>query len=96
MICDTLIQIDPDGRKHYKPKKAYKTLDDAIANAKLLNASDNHIIKLVAYKCTYCHKFHLGRNGKVITEKEKIKLKKEKLNNISFKILGKIELPTKY
>lgn len=92
MTCDTLIRTDPDGRKHYKPKKVYNTLDEAVKVAKELNASDAHISKLVAYKCTYCYKYHTGRNGKILTEKEKNKLKKEKINNISFKILGKIDL----
>lgn len=90
MICDTLIKTDPDGRKHFKPKRAYNTLDDAIAEAKKLNALSDHTQKLVSYKCTYCWKYHIGRNGKIITEKEKVKYQKEP--QVSFKILGKIDL----
>lgn len=92
MVCDTLVRTDPDGRKHYKPKKSYDSLDAAIAEAKKLNARDHQITKLVGYKCTYCCKYHIGRNGKDLTEKEKAKYKKEM--NVSLKILGKINLDT--
>lgn len=90
MICDTLIRTELDGRKIYKSKKAYLTLDLAIAEAKRLNTYDKQLTKLVAYKCTYCQKYHIGRNGKELTEKEKNKYKKEL--NIGTKILGKIDL----
>lgn len=90
MICDTLVRTDPDGTKTYKKKKAYDTLDEAILEAKKRNASDKQIQKLEAYKCTYCYKYHIGRNGKIITEKEKIKYRKEL--NIGVKVLGKINL----
>lgn len=92
MTCDTLIRTDPDGRKHYKSKKVYNTLDDAIAAAKKQNASDKQITKVVSYKCNYCQKYHIGRNGKNLTEKEKAKYKKE--TNSFPKILGKIDLDT--
>lgn len=92
MTCDTLIKTDPDGRKYYKKKKVYDKLDEAILEAKRRNASDGQFEKLEAYKCTYCHKYHIGRNGKLITEKERIKYRKEL--NIGVKILGKINLDT--
>ena len=92
MICDTLIKTDPDGRKHYKSKKAYNSLDEAIAEAKKLNALPQQITKLVGYKCTYCGNYHIGRNGKTLTQKEKDKYFKETVDNVKFKVVGKIDL----
>lgn len=90
MTCDTVISIDSNGLKHYKPKKAYDTLDEAILEAKRQNARDAQITKVVAYKCSYCQKYHIGRNGKDLTEKEKAKYRKEL--NIGPKVIGKIDL----
>jgi len=92
MTCDTLIRTEPDGKKIFKKKKAYNTLDEAIAQAKKLNALDIQVKKLVAYKCTYCCKYHIGRNGKTLTEKQKNKFRNDPVNQIQFKILGKINL----
>lgn len=42
------------------PKKAYTTDTAAISAAKLVNEHDpKPTTKLVAYKCTHCHKYHL-------------------------------------
>lgn len=90
MMCDTLVKIDSDGRKEYKHKKAYNTLDEAITQAKKINAREDQVTKLVSYKCTYCHKYHIGRNGKTLTDKDREKYRKEL--GISIKILGKIDL----
>lgn len=92
MTCHTLVRTDPDGTKHYKPKKVYATLDEAIASAKKQNALDKQSTKLVGYKCTYCFKYHIGRNGKQISSKEKYKYKKFVVDNINLKIVGKIDL----
>jgi tetraacyldisaccharide-1-P 4'-kinase len=92
MVCYTQNKDHKDGQRLLKPKRAFNTLDDAIAEAKKLNLLSDHTQKLVAYKCTDCYKYHIGKNGKVITEKEKFKLKREKDLSISFKILGKIDL----
>lgn len=92
MICDTHIRTEPNGQKIYKPKRVYQSLDDAIVQAKKLNSEDKQEIKLVAYKCRHCQKYHIGRNGKPVTEKERFKLKKEAIKNMSFKIIGKINL----
>lgn len=84
-------------------KKAYDTLDEAIIQAKIINVSPNVTEKNVPYKCTVCHKYHIGRNGKPITEKYRNKLKeefkdmawqkkRERLENAKFKIVGKIDL----
>jgi len=76
MECQTLIKINPDGSKEYRPKKSYKTLDEAIQSAKIQNIKDKQITKLVGYKCKQCQKYHIGRNGKTLTKKEKNKFKK--------------------
>ena len=91
MICNTKTQSE-DGTTTWKYKKAFETLDEAIAEAKKQNASVKQDIKLVGYKCTYCHKYHIGRNGKRLTPKEKEKYRKEL--GIGIKILGKIDLDT--
>lgn len=74
MTCETIVIIDPSGFKHYKPKKVYNSLDEAIAVAKKMNARDQQITKLVAYKCDKCFKYHIGRNGKLLSKKEKHKI----------------------
>lgn len=64
--CETLLYIDSNGNKITKPKKKFATLEDAISECKKLNSKENRISKLVSYKCPVCHKFHIGRNGKLI------------------------------
>jgi hypothetical protein len=42
------------------PKKSYDTDNAAISAAKLINKrNDEANTKLVAYKCTHCHNYHL-------------------------------------
>jgi hypothetical protein len=110
MICQTLEYYDFNKQPVFKPKRAFDTLEAAIAVAKIENSKDFHITKLVAYKCSKCFKFHVGRNGKPIKEKyrnklqKEIKLNKEKPRHISFeealqnvKVVGFIDLSkTKY
>ncbi len=92
MICNTKTQSE-DGTQGWKYKKAYDTLDLAIAEAKKQNALDKQTIKLVAYKCTYCFKYHIGRNGKPIKAKDKEKLKAELLaNQKPMRVIGWIDL----
>jgi hypothetical protein len=84
-------------------KKGYDSLDEAILQAKIINVHPTVTEKNVPYKCTVCHKYHVGRNGKPITEKYKKKLvrefqimkaqkKIERIKNATFKIIGKIDL----
>lgn len=95
--CET---FSTDGKRTVQKKKKYDSLDDAILEAKKLNARPSQIIKLVPYKCTVCHKHHLGRNGKEIKPKYRNKLIKEleaikfekKFAMPKFKIIGKIDL----
>lgn len=74
MQCLRFSNIDLNGEKVFKAKKAYDTQEEAITDAKVLNLRPNQITKLVPYRCKDCHKFHLGRNGKPITEKDKKRL----------------------
>ena len=90
MICNTLVRTELNGTKVYKDKKAFDTLDAAILAAKKQNAHEKTIQKVEAYKCTYCHKYHIGRNGKMVTEKEKTKYRRDL--GIGIKVLGKIDL----
>jgi len=68
-VCEKLLYIDPVTKVAKKqPKKKFMTLEDAIAEAKRLNLKDQQIHKVVAYKCSVCHKYHVGK-GKKILEK---------------------------
>lgn len=75
MQCNTFSHIDEEGQIVYKSKKTFDTLDEAISVCKKLNARPERINKVVSYKCTKCYKYHIGRNGKSITEKYRKKLK---------------------
>ena len=77
MYCRTFSHINDKGRKTYKDKKSFDTLKEAILECKILNAKPKQITKLVSYKCTDCHKYHIGRNGKMLTQKYKDKLNVE-------------------
>ncbi len=90
MTCDTIIRTELDGKKVYKKKEPYNTLDEAILAAKKQNTKATTIQKLFAYKCSYCSKYHIGRNGKLLNEKDRQKYRKEL--GINLKILGKIDL----
>lgn len=43
-------------------KRKYLRPEQAIAMANSLNSKPNSIHKTVAYKCTVCHFFHVGRS----------------------------------
>jgi hypothetical protein len=52
------------------PKKSYDNSDAAISAAKLVNKQEpKETTKLVAYKCTHCHKYHLLTVNKKIKKK---------------------------
>ena len=69
MKCQT---NHPDG---IKDKLKFDTLDDAIEHAKWVNSKEDILQKVVAYKCNLCFKYHVGRNGRNISDKQKKKLK---------------------
>lgn len=60
----------------YKSKQKFDSLDDAITKAKIINSKPYIIHKVVAYKCSKCHKYHVGRNGKELSDKVREKSKK--------------------
>ena len=62
-VCQKLMYIDPVSNQPVKQdKKKYDTLDDAIEAAKDINKKGQNIYKAVAYKCSVCFKYHVGRN----------------------------------
>jgi hypothetical protein len=73
MQCTTLDRVEENGIMVMRPKKQFDTLDQAIAVAKIENANPEHTHKVVAYKCNVCHKYHVGRNGKPLSDKERSK-----------------------
>ncbi len=79
MECETIYHYDADLKPVMKPKQKFDTLDDAIERAKQVNSKDHVIHKVVAYKCTLCHKYHLGRNGKELTDKDRDKFKRSRI-----------------
>lgn len=76
MECETIDRYDENLKPIFKPKLKFETLDEAIEHAKHVNSKDHIIHKVVAYKCRKCFKYHVGRNGKELTDKERIKFKK--------------------
>ena len=87
MECTTQIVDRINGQLIDKPKRPFNDLEAAIKHAKSVNALPDRKFKVVAYKCKSCYKFHVGRNGNTITDKEKQKWKPQ-----GFKIVGKIDL----
>ncbi len=77
MECKTIERYDENGIPIYKLKKKFDTLDQAIAHAKLVNSNDHVIHKVVAYKCKSCFKYHVGRNGKILKDKQRDKYKNQ-------------------
>ena len=51
------------------PKKQYNTQDEAIDDAKIINKKPHQIHKVVPYRCSICHKYHLGKNKTLIKRK---------------------------
>lgn len=50
-----------------RPKNRWKTSDEVIAKAKYLNEKyPKKDTKLVGYKCSHCHHYHLTTNKKRI------------------------------
>jgi len=67
-----MIKCNDNGRmtcvpRSGKPKSKWETSDEAIENAKYINNKyPKKDSKLVAYKCTHCHKYHLTTKKKRI------------------------------
>jgi len=89
MECTT-IRKDVNGLEFEKPKAKFDTLEKAITHCQKENVREERTEKVAPYKCKTCCKYHVGRNGSLITEKEKEKLKK--LLEPKFTVVGKIDL----
>jgi len=74
MDCKRIERYE-DGKPVYRAKKFYETQDEAIDVAKIINSQDHVIHKVVPYRCKFCNKYHLGRNGKILKDKERQKHK---------------------
>ena len=53
-------------------KEQYETNEIAIEVCRRINQQPKQIHKVVPYKCTFCHKFHVGKNGKLLNHKKDI------------------------
>jgi hypothetical protein len=59
----------------FKKKRKFDNQEEAISVAKVINAQDHQIHKVVPYRCSVCGKFHIGKNKTILSEKDKIKFK---------------------
>lgn len=72
----TLFYINPETKEPvYRNKTAYETEKEAIHAAMVINVQDKTIHKRQAYKCSICHKWHVGRGKTTLTDEDKRKLK---------------------
>lgn len=60
----------------YVEKISYDTDKEAIDVARQMNTNKIQTHKAIVYKCPKCHKWHIGRLSKVLTEKDKKKIRK--------------------
>lgn len=86
----TTLKLNDEGVMVEVPKKSFNTLDEAIIACKKVNSFPDIKEKVVSYKCQTCYKYHIGRNGKQLKEKEKEKYIEE--IKPRFKIIGRIKL----
>lgn len=70
MECQTIDYASLLLEPKFKPKVQFDTMDAAIEAAKKANAHPRQHHKLVAYKCKKCHKYHIGRNGKLLKKRQ--------------------------
>lgn len=77
MKCHTISHFDEFGNSVFKEKQRFETLDEVIGVAKSMNLKDDRKFKVMAYKCQYCHKYHIGKNGNVVSDRDRSKLKKQ-------------------
>lgn len=96
--CKTITGYTEDGEAILKDKHKYDTHEKAVIACKTLNLQNDHVKKLVTYKCNVCYKFHIGRNGSSIDEKYKKRVRKqnnligESRMRVGIKVVGKIDL----
>lgn len=72
----TLFYFNPETKEPvFRNKTAYETEKEAIRAAMVINVQDKTIHKRQAYKCSVCHKWHVGRGKTILTDEDKRKLK---------------------
>ena len=59
-------------------KIRYETEMDALTEARFLNSLPTSIHKMIAYKCSHCQYWHIGSNGRMLNDEDRIE-SKEKL-----------------
>ncbi len=69
--CTTFSHFDEDGNIVEKNKICYDTDKEAIEAARRVNLKEKTIHKMVAYKCDVCHKWHIGKSKRILTEKDR-------------------------
>jgi hypothetical protein len=75
--CNKTLGMGPDGLLIKLPKKKFANHDQAVEAAKHMNAMGTSTYKLVAYKCSECHLYHIGRNETLLSTKLVKKLRAE-------------------
>jgi len=59
-----------------RPKKKYNTDKQAISACKRINSQKHQIHKVVAYRCSTCDGYHIGKTDKVLSVKDKQKYRR--------------------
>lgn len=75
--CDRILYKKDNGESVTKPKKKYKTDEDAILTCKKINSQRKQIHKVVAYRCKECDGYHIGKTKKVLSKSDKQKYKRD-------------------
>jgi hypothetical protein len=68
MECETIYRYTQDLQPITKFKIKFDTLEEAIEQCKIINSQKYRIGKVVSYKCSKCHKYHIGKNGKKLKQ----------------------------
>lgn len=69
--CTTFSHFDEDGNIVEKNKICYDTDKEVIEADRRVNLKEKTIHKTVAYKCDVCHKWHIGKSKRILTEKDR-------------------------
>ena len=69
--CVKFGRLDTDGKIVCIKKNAYDTDKESIEAARMLDANQHTIYKVITCKCPNCFKWHIGGNGKPLSGKDK-------------------------
>lgn len=76
----TFSHYNENGEKVFKSKIGYDTEIEAIKIARKRNLQPETIHKYVAYKCSICGKWHIGKHkNRLLTEKDREKYRKQEM-----------------